>query len=136
MQSNTFEVVTVILQDRDDDGLFVYSDDLPGLILAGKDKHAVCECIAPAIKALYEHQGLQVEVRSEVPFADALATKSPRKVDMHVQRFIVELKRAASPVAWIGMEPQQAADLASLMLKHAREAARGSGQHVSFTIGG
>jgi hypothetical protein len=40
-----------------------------------------------------------------------------------------------TPVAWIGMEPQQAADLAALMLRHAREAARGSGKVVSFSIG-
>lgn len=39
-------------------------------------------------------------------------------------------------VSWLGMEPQQAADLAATMLKHAREAARGSGKVISFSIGG
>lgn len=95
MAKDTFEVVTVILTDREDDGLFVHSDDLPGLILSGKDKHAVCECIPPAIQALYEQRGIMVDVRGEVPFSSALELKSPRKVDMHVQRFIVEFKRAA-----------------------------------------
>lgn len=40
-----------------------------------------------------------------------------------------------TPVAWVGMNPQQAADLASLLVKRAREAGRASGQPVSFTIG-
>jgi hypothetical protein len=40
-----------------------------------------------------------------------------------------------TPVAWVGMNPQQAADLATLILKRAREAARATGQMVSFTIG-
>lgn len=41
-----------------------------------------------------------------------------------------------TPVAWIGMEPQQAADLAGVMLRHARAAAMKRGQVVAFTIGG
>lgn len=40
-----------------------------------------------------------------------------------------------TPVAWVGMNPQQAADLASLLLKRAREAARRNGESVAFTIG-
>jgi hypothetical protein len=40
-----------------------------------------------------------------------------------------------TPVAWVGMTPQQAADLASIMMKRAREAARLNGEMVSFTIG-
>lgn len=92
---NKVEVVTVILTDRGDGGLFVHSDDLPGLILAGTDKHAVCDCIPPAIAALYEHAGITVSVRSETPFEETLKLKSPRAVDMHVQRFLVEFKQAA-----------------------------------------
>jgi hypothetical protein len=40
-----------------------------------------------------------------------------------------------TPVAWVGMTPQQAADLASIIMKRAREAARANGEMVSFTIG-
>lgn len=40
-----------------------------------------------------------------------------------------------TPVAWVGMNPQQAADLASTLVRHAREAARASGQSVTFVIG-
>lgn len=40
-----------------------------------------------------------------------------------------------TPTAWVGMNPQQAADLASTLLKRAREAGRAAGQPVSFTVG-
>lgn len=39
-----------------------------------------------------------------------------------------------TPTAWIGMEPQQAADLAMAMLKHARAAGRASGKLVHFAL--
>lgn len=90
-----FSVVTVTLEDREGGELFVYSDDLPGLILSGTEREAVCECIIPAIEAIYRHQGIEVSVHTDTRPADALNLKSPRKVDMHVQRFIVEVKRAA-----------------------------------------
>lgn len=37
-------------------------------------------------------------------------------------------------VAWIGMTPQQAADLASCLVKRAREAARATGEPITFTV--
>lgn len=40
-----------------------------------------------------------------------------------------------TPVAWIGMNPQHAADLASLLLKHARDAGHQSGHVVTIKIG-
>lgn len=40
-----------------------------------------------------------------------------------------------TPVNWVGMNPQQAADLASLLLKRAREVGRKNGVTVGFTIG-
>lgn len=39
-----------------------------------------------------------------------------------------------TPVNWVGMNPQQAADLASLILKHARTVARKNGSAIDFTI--
>lgn len=38
-------------------------------------------------------------------------------------------------VAWLGMEPQQAADFASALLKRAREVGRKQGQTITLTIG-
>lgn len=40
-----------------------------------------------------------------------------------------------TPVHWVGMTPQQAADFASLLLKRARQVARTNGETVGFTIG-
>lgn len=40
-----------------------------------------------------------------------------------------------TPVHWIGMTPQQAADFASTLMKRAREVARKNGETVAFTIG-
>ena len=40
-----------------------------------------------------------------------------------------------TPVHWVGMTPQQAAEFASLLLKRAREVARKNGEPVSFIIG-
>ncbi len=40
-----------------------------------------------------------------------------------------------TPVVWVGMNPQQAADLASLILKRARAVGRKNGETVGFTIG-
>lgn len=41
-----------------------------------------------------------------------------------------------SPVAWIGVTPQQAMDIASALVKSARKAAAETGTTVHFTIGG
>jgi hypothetical protein len=40
-----------------------------------------------------------------------------------------------TPVHWVGMTPQQAAEFASLLLKRAREVGRKNGETVSFIIG-
>lgn len=41
-----------------------------------------------------------------------------------------------SPVAWIGVTPQQAMDIAAGLMKHARAAASKTGETVHVTIGG
>lgn len=40
-----------------------------------------------------------------------------------------------TPVHWVGMTPQQAAEFASTLIKRAREVARKNGETVSFVIG-
>jgi hypothetical protein len=40
-----------------------------------------------------------------------------------------------TPVHWLGMSPQKAAEFASLLLKRAREVGRKTGQSVNFVIG-
>ena len=40
-----------------------------------------------------------------------------------------------TPVHWLGLTAQQAADLASLLLNKAREVGRRNGESIAFTIG-
>jgi hypothetical protein len=89
-----YSVVTVTLEDRTDGGLRVFSEDLPGLILSGPSKQVICERIAPAIQALFEHKGIQVSsVSPSQPIPDVMRQPSPRDLDMHVQHetFVVVL---------------------------------------------
>lgn len=92
-------IVTVTLEDREDGGLRVYSDDLPGLILSGSDRNSVGTKIAPAIQALFEHKGFKgVIVRAAQPLSAVLQQASPRDMDVHIhheQQFVVELSEAA-----------------------------------------
>lgn len=39
-----------------------------------------------------------------------------------------------TPVKWVGMEPEQAMQLAQLLVQHARDAARGTGKVLSFSL--
>ena len=51
--------ITIVLEprdDRDDGGLRVWSDDIPGLILSHSDQRLVLLDIGPAIIALAEHE--------------------------------------------------------------------------------
>ena len=92
-----YSVVKVTLEDRNDGGLRVSSDDLPGLLLSGPNKESVCERIAPAIQALFEHKGIRVvSVSPSQPIPDVMRQPSPRDLDMHVQHetFVVVLVNA------------------------------------------
>jgi hypothetical protein len=91
-------VVTVTLEDREDGGLRVYSDDLPGLILSGSDRNRVAAQIVPAIEALFAHKGLAgVTVRPAKLISEVLRDDSPRSVNVAVthEQFVVELPEAA-----------------------------------------
>ena len=82
----TAYTVVVTLEDRGDGGLRVSSQDLPGLILSGPEKHRVCDSIAPAIKALLEYKGVAVKsVKPGQPIQDVLKEPSPRDLDMHIK---------------------------------------------------
>jgi hypothetical protein len=98
MTRQTYAVVTVTIEDRDDNGLRVWSDDLPGLILSGNDRQKICASIIPAIRALFEHKGLQdVAVHSARPVHEILKQPSPRNMALHVQheQFVIEVAQAA-----------------------------------------
>jgi hypothetical protein len=95
--SKQVTVVTVTLEDRPDGGLRVSSDTLPGLMLAGSNKHAICEAIAPAIRAIFETKGYKiVNVLPNTPIKDVMREPSPRTLDVTVvQQFVVEYQDAA-----------------------------------------
>ena len=97
MQSQ-LTIVSVTFADREDGGLRVYSDDLPGLILSGSDRSDVIKKIVPSIRALFEHTaiGQVISVRAAQPLTEVFKSASPRDVDLHIQhQFVVELTAAA-----------------------------------------
>jgi hypothetical protein len=49
--------ITVYIEDREDGGVRVWSDDLPGLVLSGSNRIKVLADIEPAVKAILEHKG-------------------------------------------------------------------------------
>lgn len=91
-------IITVILEDREDGGLRGYSDDLPGLIMSGRNRNELASRIAPAIKVLLEHKGFRdVTVRPARAVNEVLQLGSPHDVNMHVrhEQFVVEMQTAA-----------------------------------------
>jgi hypothetical protein len=98
--------LTVMLEDRDDGGLNVSCEDLPGLILSGSDKQKIFDAIAPAIQALLEFKGFKkVRVHHSSPLAEILKRESPRGMDVHVQAVGAPVKTELFSVV---MEPAAA----------------------------
>lgn len=94
MRKHRFTVVNVTLEDREDGGLRVHSDDLPGLILSGSNRDDVWQAITPAITALLARSGVEcIAVYSTKPLPEILEGSSPRDVDIHIVhgQFVVEL---------------------------------------------
>ncbi|MGV8839800.1 MAG: hypothetical protein ACWA6X_05795 [Bauldia sp.] len=82
----SYTTVTVSLDDREDGGLNVYSDSLPGLILSGPDREQVASMIAPAIKTLFESHGIRVVlVEPERPVEAVLAGTGSWTIGVHVR---------------------------------------------------
>lgn len=60
-EAESFKIV-IQVQQRDDGGLRVWSDDVPGLVLSNRDPQKVLADIKPAIEAiLSQHLGCEVE---------------------------------------------------------------------------
>jgi len=51
-------IVKITVEDRDDGGVSVHSEDLAGLILAGKNRIAILKAVEPAARAILEHKGI------------------------------------------------------------------------------
>src|SRR5438094_555972 len=94
--SRQLTIVSVTLDDREDGGIRVSSQDLPNLVLSGINKNAICAAIAPAIQVILERKGLEiVSVKPGRPFQEVLKDPSPRELNMHIQQFVVELAGVA-----------------------------------------
>lgn len=50
-------IVNITIEDRLDGGVTVSSDELPGLILSGRDRTKIIASIEPAVRALLKHKG-------------------------------------------------------------------------------
>ena len=48
--------VTVTIEAREDGGLYIYSNDLPGFVLSHLDAHAVLSDIEPALSVFLSHK--------------------------------------------------------------------------------
>lgn len=65
--------ITVTIERREDGGLFVYSDDLPGFVLSHRDAHAVLSDIEPALNVFVSQAvNHQVTVKPIVGLKEAL----------------------------------------------------------------
>jgi hypothetical protein len=65
--------VIVTIERRDDGGLYVYSDDLPGFVLSHFNAHAVLADIEPVLSVFLSRKfGHEVNVRPMVWLREAL----------------------------------------------------------------
>lgn len=95
-RTHEFTTITVALEDREDGGLRVFSDDLPGLILSGPHRQKVIETIVPAMTAILEHLGfVDFQIHHTKPMTEIMDGENPQTVDMRVQQFVVEYLKAA-----------------------------------------
>jgi hypothetical protein len=51
-------IVSINIEERAD-GICVSSDDLPGLMLSGRDRTKIIAAIEPAVRALLKHKGIE-----------------------------------------------------------------------------
>ena len=62
-------IVNVTIEDREDGGVRVSSQQLPGFNLSGKDRTRVIAAIEPAVRAMLRHKGIEPQhVRIDATF--------------------------------------------------------------------
>src|SRR5579871_6186341 len=99
MHPHQYIVLSVTLAGRQDGGLNVSSEVLPGLIPAGPDREMIAAAIAPTIKAIFEHRGFRdVRVHHGTPVSDLLNSDKSR-VDVRVDHGSVETEQFVVEVA-------------------------------------
>jgi len=70
------QILRVNIECRADGGLHVTSDDIPGLVLSGKNRAGIIAGIVPAARAILEHHGEVVgDIRIDATFVDQQRTR-------------------------------------------------------------
>ena len=96
MTEQKYATIKVQIIDREDGGVRVFSDDLPGLILSGEDNEVVVAAIVPAIEAILTHMGFEgFSVHPSRKLAEIVDGDNPQDFDVHVKQFVVEWAKAA-----------------------------------------
>lgn len=73
MNEESIVKITVTIEKREDGGLYVYSDDLPGFVLSHRNAHSVIKDIEPALSIFLSNKlDRPLAVRPLVGFRDAL----------------------------------------------------------------
>jgi len=102
MSPHTFIVLSVTLSGREDGGLNVSSDELPGLILSGSNREKIVAAIVPTIRAIFEHRGFRnVQVHHGTPVAAVLSSDKDALIrGAHArgetEQFVIELGALAA----------------------------------------
>lgn len=95
MSSRTFKV-TVCFEPRDDGGLRVYSDDVPGLVLSSTDVDGVIEDVPTALSVILSDRfGAEIAVEPLGNIREALENNGivPRKDFMRGPREYVAIRQ-------------------------------------------
>jgi hypothetical protein len=97
--------LTVFLEKREDGGLRVFSDDLPGLILSGREPERIASAIVPVIQRLFEARGYaNVSVHPLRPVSELLhGSRQEQEFGVNVlhdlirdEQFVVEVANLAA----------------------------------------
>ena len=65
-------IITVQIENMSDESIRIYSDDLPGLILSGKNKTAILASIEPAIKTILKAKNEDTNIRIDAIFSNGM----------------------------------------------------------------
>lgn len=60
--------IKVTVEPREDGGIRIYSEDLPGLVLSGRERVKIMGDIGPAVRAILEHKGESTDVIIDADF--------------------------------------------------------------------
>lgn len=79
------KIIKVFVADREDGGVRVWSDDIPGLVLSGKDRVKVIADIGRAVRTILQHNGEDASnLRIDATFIIPATSKEPDDGEDHL----------------------------------------------------